>query len=137
MVTSSGQAAQIVAISTLAQNGDNIVASQNLYGGTYNQVIWRNLIGKLSMASQFKVQLPRWGIEPRFVDVDNTKALEEAIDAKTRAMSVLVTPRDCCVTSVRSYVESIGNPKYHVPDFEALSRIAKKVRHAAIVAQDY
>lgn len=44
VATSSGQAAQFQAILTLAQSGDNIVASSSLYGGTYNQ---------------FKVLLPR------------------------------------------------------------------------------
>ena len=38
MATSSGQAAQIITITTLAQTGDNFIASKNLYGGTYNQV---------------------------------------------------------------------------------------------------
>ena len=48
VATASGQAAQLVALTTLAQAGDQIVASSYLYGGTYNQ---------------FKVTLPRLGIE--------------------------------------------------------------------------
>ena len=47
VATSSGQAAQFIAITTLAQAGDNIVSSSHLYGGTYDQ---------------FKVTLPRLGI---------------------------------------------------------------------------
>ena len=38
IATSSGQAAQLIAITTVAQTGDNIIASSALYGGTYNQV---------------------------------------------------------------------------------------------------
>lgn len=36
--TRSGQAAQLIALTTLAQNGDNIISTSYLYGGTYNQV---------------------------------------------------------------------------------------------------
>src|SRR5271170_574891 len=56
LATASGQAAQFLAITTLAQAGDNIVSSSSLYGGTYNQ---------------FKVTLPRLGIGVKFVDGDD------------------------------------------------------------------
>jgi OAH/OAS sulfhydrylase len=100
--TSSGQAAQLIALTTLAQAGDNVISTSFLYGGTYNQ---------------FKVMLPRMGIEARFVDGDNPADFEKMIDDKTRAI----------------YVESIGNPKYNVPDFEKLSAIAKKHGVALVV----
>ncbi|MGE5624540.1 MAG: O-acetylhomoserine aminocarboxypropyltransferase/cysteine synthase family protein [Bacillota bacterium] len=96
LATSSGQAAQFLAITTLAQEGDNIVSSSSLYGGTYNQ---------------FKVTLPRLGIGVRFVDGDDPENYRRAIDARTKAL----------------YVESIGNPGFNVPDFEALAAVA----HAA------
>jgi len=96
VATSSGQAAQFLALSAIAQSGDNIVSSSHLYGGTYNQ---------------FKVALPRLGIHVKFVDGDNPAAFREAIDDKTKAI----------------YVETIGNPSFSVPDFEALADIA----HAA------
>jgi O-acetylhomoserine (thiol)-lyase len=73
LATSSGQAAQFLAISTLAQAGDNIVSSSLLYGGTYNQ---------------FKVTLPRLGIGVKLVDGDDVAALEKAIDGKTKALYV-------------------------------------------------
>lgn len=95
LATASGQAAQLVAITTLAQAGDNIVSSSSLYGGTYNQ---------------FKVTLPRLGIDVRFADVDRPETFEDEIDENTRAI----------------YVETIGNPGFNVPDFERLSAIAKK-----------
>src|SRR5574342_925326 len=47
LATSSGQAAQFIAIANIAQAGDNLVSTSLLYGGTYNQ---------------FKVTLPRLGI---------------------------------------------------------------------------
>ncbi|PHH73018.1 hypothetical protein CDD80_4095 [Ophiocordyceps camponoti-rufipedis] len=93
LAASSGQAAQFMAISTLAQAGDNIVSTANLYGGTYNQ---------------FKVMLPRLGIRVKLVDVDDEAALEAAIDESTKAV----------------YVETIGNPRFNVPDLEAIARIA-------------
>ena len=39
VATSSGQAAQLIAVLTLCKNGDEIVASQSLYGGTYTHVL--------------------------------------------------------------------------------------------------
>jgi OAH/OAS sulfhydrylase len=93
LATSSGQAAQFLAIQTLAQAGDNIVSTSYLYGGTYNQ---------------FKVTLPRLGIDVRLVEGDEPEAFARAIDDKTKAI----------------YVESIGNPRFNVPDFEALAKLA-------------
>ena len=93
VATASGQAAQFLAISTIAQAGDNIVSSSHLYGGTYNQ---------------FKVALPRLGIAVKFVDGDQPEAFRAAIDANTKAI----------------YVETIGNPSFSVPDFEAIAKIA-------------
>ncbi len=93
VATSSGQAAQLTAIATIARAGDNIVSTSFLYGGTYNQ---------------FKVALPRLGIDVKFVDGDDPAALAAAIDADTKAV----------------YVESIGNPQYNVPDLERIADVA-------------
>ncbi len=73
VATSSGQAAQFLAITTIAQSGDNIVASSHLYGGTYNQ---------------FKVALPRLGISVKFVNGDDPEAFRAAIDANTKGIYV-------------------------------------------------
>lgn len=82
LATSSDQAAQFVAINTLAHAGDNIVSTSYLYGcGTYNQ---------------FKVFLPRLGIKTKFVDGDKAEDFAKAIDEKTKAV----------------FIESIENPKY-------------------------
>ena len=93
LATASGQAAQFLALSTILQNGDNIVSTSYLYGGTYNQ---------------FKVSFPRLGIGAKFIEGDNPADFAKAIDARTRAL----------------YVETIGNPRFNVPDFEALAKIA-------------
>jgi OAH/OAS sulfhydrylase len=93
LATASGQAAQFLALSTIAGEGDNIVSTSYLYGGTYNQ---------------FKVTLPRLGLGVRFVDGDSPEGFAKAIDARTKAL----------------YVESIGNPRFNVPDLDALSKLA-------------
>lgn len=73
VATSSGQAAQFLAITTIAQAGDNIVSTSLLYGGTYNQ---------------FKVTLPRLGIKVKFVDGDDPEAFRALIDEHTKALYV-------------------------------------------------
>lgn len=67
--------------------------------------------------NQFKVQFPRMGIQVKFVDGDETSEFEKLIDDKTKAI----------------YVETIGNPKYNVPDFKSLSALAKKYKLPLIV----
>ncbi|MEM7610082.1 MAG: O-acetylhomoserine aminocarboxypropyltransferase/cysteine synthase [Pseudomonadota bacterium] len=71
LATASGQSAQFIAITTLAQAGDNIVTRSSLYGGTYNQ---------------FKVSFPRLGIDVRFVEGDDLADYEAAIDENTKAI---------------------------------------------------
>lgn len=95
VATGSGQAAQLVTITTLARAGDNIVSAASLYGGTWNQ---------------FKVTLPRLGIDVRFVDGDDPADFERHIDADTRAI----------------YAETIGNPGFGIPDFDGLSALAER-----------
>ena len=73
VATASGQSAQFLAITTLAQAGENIVASSHLYGGTYNQ---------------FKNTFPRLGINVRFADGPDPDAIAELIDDKTKAVYV-------------------------------------------------
>jgi OAH/OAS sulfhydrylase len=103
VATASGQAAQFLSVITVAQAGDNIVSTPNLYGGTYNQ---------------FKVTLPRLGIDVKFVgENDAPEDFEAAIDDNTKAI----------------YLESIGNPRGNVPDFEGISAVAKKHGVALIV----
>jgi len=73
VATSSGQAAQFLALSTICQAGDNIVASSFLYGGTYQQL---------------KVALPRLGITTKFVSSDKPEDFAAAIDSKTKAIYI-------------------------------------------------
>ncbi|CCM05275.1 uncharacterized protein FIBRA_07487 [Fibroporia radiculosa] len=90
---SSGQSAQFLAISNLADAGDNIISTSYVYDGTY----------KL-----FKRTFKKFGIEVKFIPGDDPASFAVAIDDKTKAL----------------YVESIGNPKFNVPDIPELARIA-------------
>jgi O-acetylhomoserine/O-acetylserine sulfhydrylase len=104
VATASGQAAQFLAVVTICQAGENIVSTPHLYGGTYNQ---------------FKVLLPRLGIQVKFVGGkgDEDSEIEKLIDSKTRAL----------------YFETMSNPRFNVCDFERISRIAKKHKIPLIV----
>ena len=73
LATSSGQAAQFLAISTIAEAGDNIVSTSYLYGGTYNQ---------------FKITFPRLGINVKFVEGNDPADYADAIDEKTKAVYI-------------------------------------------------
>lgn len=95
LATSSGQAAQFIALTNILQAGDNFVSTSFVYGGTYNQ---------------FKVQFKRLGIQVKFVNGDAPEDFEVAIDENTKAI----------------YLETIGNPEFNVPDFEAIAAVAKK-----------
>jgi len=73
VATSSGQSAQLLAITNLAQAGDNIVSTSYLYGGTYNQ---------------FKVAFKRLGIEVLFADGDKASDFRKLINEKTKAIYI-------------------------------------------------
>ena len=67
--------------------------------------------------NQFKVQFPRLGINVKFADGDDAESFEEQIDSSTKAI----------------YVESMGNPRFNIPDFDGLSRLAKSKNIPLIV----
>jgi O-acetylhomoserine (thiol)-lyase len=60
--------------------------------------------------NQFKVAFKRLGIEVRFAEGDSVESFERNIDKKTKAL----------------YLETIGNPGFNIPDFEAIAALAKK-----------
>jgi len=73
VAVASGTAAIFNTIITLAEAGDNIVASRNLYGGTY---------------TQFDAILPKLGITVTFVDPFKPEEFEQAINERTRALYI-------------------------------------------------
>ena len=80
LATSSGQAAQFLAIASLMGAGDELVASSTLYGGTY---------------TQFDVSFRRIGIDVKFVEPDDPENFRKAITPKTRAVygETIANPR--------------------------------------------
>ena len=73
LATSSGQAAQFLALNNILQAGDNFISSSFVYGGTYNQ---------------FKVAFKRLGIEARFAEGDDPLNFEKLIDINTKAIYI-------------------------------------------------
>ena len=96
IATASGMSATLLAILNVAGAGDNIVASRAIYGGSYNL---------------FSVTLPKYGIQCRFFDPDDSEEdIEKLVDDKTKVI----------------FAESIANPTIVILDFEKLANIAKK-----------
>jgi len=94
LAVASGQAAITYALLGITRPGDEIVAANNLYGGTYQ--LFHNTFPRVLCRTV------------KFVDSRNPEAFKRAITPKTRAV----------------YAETIGNPKLDVPDFEAIAAIA-------------
>ncbi len=69
VATASGQAATTLAITSIVENGGEIVSSTSLYGGTYNLFLYT---------------LPKWGINVKFVDPDDPENFKRAITEKTK-----------------------------------------------------
>jgi O-acetylhomoserine (thiol)-lyase len=95
VAVSSGMAAEILALLGITQLGDEIIAGNNLYGGTYQLL---------------NHSLPKLGRTTTFVDSSKPEEFKKALTKKTRII----------------YIETIGNPKLDVPDFEKIAKIAHK-----------
>ncbi|WP_405638913.1 bifunctional o-acetylhomoserine/o-acetylserine sulfhydrylase [Streptomyces uncialis] len=99
----SGQAAETLAILTLARAGDHIVSSTSLYGGTYNL---------------FRHTLPKFGIEVSFVDdPDDLDAWRAAVRPNTKAL----------------FAETLGNPRGNVLDVRGVADAAHEAGVPLIV----
>src|SRR5438067_2577927 len=71
LAAATGMAAQMCALLTLCRNGDHLVASRTLYGGTY---------------SQFAVTFAQFGIDTTFVDSDDPENFRQALKPNTKAL---------------------------------------------------
>ena len=94
MLTSSGQAASFFAVFNICEAGDHFIASNTIYGGTYNL---------------FGVTMKKMGIDCTFIDPEMA---DEDIEK-------LFRPNTKCV-----FGETISNPGCHVFDIERFARIA-------------
>ena len=94
VVVSSGMAAISYAIFNIAKSGEEIIAANTLYGGTY---------------TLFNDRFPnQYGIRTHLVNPDDLDEIKKNINEKTKAI----------------YLETIGNPNINIPDIEAIAKIA-------------
>lgn len=92
----SGMSAVLLTVMTLCEAGDNVVCASEIYGGTYNL---------------FAVTLPKFGIECRFFDVDDSdEKIRSLIDDRTKFI----------------FAETVANPAIAVLDFDKISAICKQ-----------
>lgn len=84
------------------------IALSNILEAGDNFVTSTNLYG--GTYNQFKVSFKRLGIEARFATDSQAQEIEALIDDKTKAI----------------YLETIGNPSFNIPDFDAIAAIARK-----------
>ena len=96
LCTSSGQAANLIAMLTILKSGDHMISTGTIYGGTVN--LWA-------------VTFQRFGIEVTFVDAD---APEEEIEKAFRPNTKVV------------FGETIANPSIAVLDIEKMARLAHR-----------
>ena len=120
LAVASGQAASAYSVLNLAQAGDNIVSSTDLYGGTW---------------TLFAQTLKQFGIEARFVDPSNPEAFRRATDAKTRAYYAEILPNPKLhvfpIREVADIGRSLGVPL--IADNTATPLIARPFEHGAAV----
>lgn len=98
----------IAALATSSGQSAQFIALTNILESGDNFISTSYLYG--GTYNQFKVQFKRLGIKVKFVDGDEPSEFEKLIDDKTKAI----------------YLETIGNPKFNIPDFDAIAEIARK-----------
>ncbi len=96
------------AVAVASGQAAQFIALNNILSAGDNIVSSSYLYG--GTYNQFKVNFKRLGIEARFANGNEPESFEALIDDKTKAI----------------YLESIGNPRFAVPDFEAIAAIAQK-----------
>ncbi|HIO51539.1 MAG TPA: O-acetylhomoserine aminocarboxypropyltransferase/cysteine synthase, partial [Pelagibacteraceae bacterium] len=120
LAVSSGQSASAFSLLNVAQAGDNVISSTDLYGGTVNL---------------FTHTLKRQGIEVRYADPLDPNNFEKLIDDKTRAIYAETLPNPYLRPFPIKEVSDIGR-KYNVPlimDNTASPIICKPFEHGAAV----
>jgi O-acetylhomoserine/O-acetylserine sulfhydrylase len=105
----------VAALATSSGQSAQFLALTNILESGDNFVSTSYLYG--GTYNQFKVQFKRLGIHVKFVSGDDPVSYAQVIDKKTKAI----------------YLETIGNPKFNIPDFEKIAAIAKKHKIPLIV----
>lgn len=98
----------VAAVATASGQAAQLLALHNILQAGENFVTSSYLYG--GTYNQFKVAFKRLGIEARFADADNVESFVKHIDKNTKAI----------------YLETIGNPRLNIPDFEKFVALAKE-----------
>lgn len=98
----------VAALATASGQAAQFIALNNILQAGDNLISSSYLYG--GTYNQFKVAFKRLGIEVRFVDGDDAESFEKLIDENTKAF----------------YLETIGNPRFNIPDFESITAVARK-----------
>ncbi|SDC80119.1 O-acetylhomoserine sulfhydrylase [Algoriphagus faecimaris] len=98
----------VAAVATASGQSAQFLALNNIISEGENFVSSSFLYG--GTYNQFKVAFKRIGIEARFAKGNQPEDFEKLIDEKTKAI----------------YLETIGNPEFNIPDFDALATLAQK-----------
>lgn len=105
----------VAAVATASGLSAQFIALNNILKAGDNFVSTSFLYG--GTHNQFKVAFKRLGIEARFADGDDPRSFKSLIDENTKAL----------------YLETIGNPKFNLPDFEAIAALAKEYNLPLVV----
>jgi O-acetylhomoserine/O-acetylserine sulfhydrylase len=97
----------VAALAVASGQAAQFIALNNILQAGDNFVSTANLYG--GTYNQFKVQFKRLGVEARFAAGESASDYERLIDKNTKAI----------------YLETIANPSFRVPDFEAIAQVAK------------
>ncbi len=98
----------VAAVATASGQAAQFLAITNILDTGDNLISTSYLYG--GTYNQFKVQFKRLGIQVKFVEGDNPADFEKLIDNRTKAI----------------YIETIGNPRFNIPDFEAIAAVARR-----------
>ncbi|MGB3616509.1 MAG: O-acetylhomoserine aminocarboxypropyltransferase/cysteine synthase [Catalinimonas sp.] len=98
----------VAALATASGQSAQLIALTNILEAGQNFVTTTYLYG--GSYNQFKVAFKRLGIEARFADGDSVESFERLIDENTKAI----------------YLETLGNPGFNVPDWEAFAKLAQR-----------
>ncbi len=98
----------VAALAVGSGQAAQFIALNNILQAGDNFVTTANLYG--GTYNQFKVAFKRLGIEARFTEGESPEHYENLIDSHTKAI----------------YLETIGNPSFNIPDFEAIAEVARK-----------
>jgi O-acetylhomoserine/O-acetylserine sulfhydrylase len=98
----------VAAVATASGQAAQFIALNNILQAGDNFVTTSYLYG--GTYNQFKIAFKRLGIEARFADGDSPSSFENQIDESTKAI----------------YLETIGNPRFNIPDFQTIAAVARK-----------